>query len=211
MKYINNNTDDEIKAKINNIRIETTKLGNILTKEERNKIRKDLYKIGNKKKLTKAQKERTHAYLTELARTLDKIEKYKYHNHHHLDYFGIRDIENLFDNIDDIDYYKPTLTKSSFIGNYEYYEIRGNRHKNLSLNQYLCTIMPELTELINEKKNNNKNEQKIQLSMGANFIHTTDREKSRTFYVKSDNVIIRSSGNLNEFITKVYESFLNNY
>ena len=43
--------------------------------------------------------------------------------------------------------------------------------------------------------------------MGANFIHTTDREKSRTFYVKSDNVIIRSSGNLNEFVTKVYESF----
>ena len=75
MKYINNNTDDEVKAKINIIRIGTTKLGNILSKEERNKIRKDLYKIENKKKLTKAQKERTHAYLTELARTLDKIEK----------------------------------------------------------------------------------------------------------------------------------------
>ena len=135
------------------------------------------------------------------------MKKYKYHNHHDLDYFGIRDIENLFDNIDDIDYYKPTLTKSSFICNYEYYEIRGDRHKNLSLNQYLYKIMPELTELINEKKNNNKNEQKIQRSMGANFIHTTDREKSRTFYVKSDNVIIRSSGNLNEFVTKVYESF----
>ena len=98
------------------------------------------------------------------------------------------------------------------MGSYEYYEIRGDRHKNLSLNQYLYTIMPELTELINEKKNNNKKEQKLQLSMGINFMHNTDEEKkSRTFYVKSDNVIIRSSDNPNETITKLYESFLNNY
>ena len=212
MKYINNNTDDEIKAKTNNIRIEAIRLGNILTKEERNNIRENLDKIENKKRLSNAQKERKHAYLIELTHILDKLEKYKYHNYHDLYYFGIRNIESLFDNIDDIDYYKPTLTKSSFMGNYEYYEIRGDRHKNLSLKQYLYTIMPELTELINEKKNNNKNEQKIQLSMGVNFMHNTDREKkSRTFYVKSDNVIIRSGDNPNEIITKLYESFLNNY
>ena len=28
-----------------------------------------------------------------------------------MDYFGLRDIENLFDNTDDSDYYKPTLVK----------------------------------------------------------------------------------------------------
>ena len=56
MKYINNNTDDEIKAKINNIRIEATRLGNILTKEERNNIREKLHKIEKKEKTFKSTK-----------------------------------------------------------------------------------------------------------------------------------------------------------
>ena len=55
----------------------------------------------------------------------------------------MRNIENLFDNIDDPDYYKPILTKSSFNNNYEYYEIRGDRHKNLPINSYLYMIIPE--------------------------------------------------------------------
>ena len=57
--------------------------------------------------------------------------------------------------------------------------------------------MSELTELINENKNKNKNEQKIQLSMDVN--------KNRTFYVKSDNVAIKSSDTINENITKLFE------
>ena len=44
-KYINNNTDDKIKAKINNIRIILSRLGNMVTKNDRNKIRKELYEI----------------------------------------------------------------------------------------------------------------------------------------------------------------------
>ena len=57
----------------------------------------------------------------------------------------MRNIENLFDNIDDPDYYKPILTKSSFNNNYEYYEIRGDRHKNLPINSYLYMIIPEFS------------------------------------------------------------------
>ena len=126
-----------------------------------------------------------------------------------MDYFGLRDIENLFDNIDDSDYYKPTLVKGSFNNNYEEYEIRGDRNKNLSVKQYLYMITPKLVELIDKKKN--KNEQKIQLSMGLNFMHTTDRDKNRTFYVKSDNVEIRIGSNTIDVITILFESFLNNY
>ena len=48
MKYINNNTDDKIKAKINNIRIILSRLGNIVTKNNRNKIRKKT--LWNRKK-----------------------------------------------------------------------------------------------------------------------------------------------------------------
>ena len=40
IEYLNNNTDDEIKAKINNIRIELIKLGNIINKKDRDKIKK---------------------------------------------------------------------------------------------------------------------------------------------------------------------------
>ena len=163
-KYININTDDKIKAKTNNIRLILARLGNIVTKKDRHKIRKELYEIEKKKRLTKTQKEKIYNRLIEIANILDKIETYKYHNHDDLDYFRIRDIESLFTNIDDDDdddYYKPVLVKSSFKNNYEYYEIRGGRYKYLSLNQYLYKITPELYGLINEKKNNNKNEQKI--------------------------------------------------
>ena len=130
MKYINSNTDNEFHARINNVRLVASKLGNILTKEERNIIRKELCKLENKKRFTKTQKERVYAYLIGLARTLDNKEKYQYSDYHDQDYFGIKDIENMLNNIDDIDYYKPILTKESFISNYQYYEIRGDRYKN---------------------------------------------------------------------------------
>ena len=157
-KYITNNTNNEIKARINNIRIILARLGNAVTKNEKNKIRKDLYKIEKKQKLIKTQKERVYRYLIQLANALNKREEYKHSDNKDLDYFEIRDIENLF--IDaDYDYYKPVLVKSSFENNYKYYEIRGDKDKKLSIKEYLYTIIPQLTELINERKNN-RNEQK---------------------------------------------------
>ena len=42
-------------------------------------------------------------------------------------------IENLFGNVDvdDDNYYKPILAKSSFKDNYKYYESRGDKDKKL--------------------------------------------------------------------------------
>ena len=193
MKYINNDTDDKIKTKINNIRLTLPTLGNIVPKKYKNILRKDLYEIENKKNLTKAQRERIYNNLIKLANILDKKEEHKYSDYDDMDNFGLRDIENLFHNIDDSDYYKPALVKSSFNNNYEEYEMRGDRNKNLSVEQYFYMITQKLAELIDKKKN--KNEQKIQLSMGLNFKHTTGRDKNRTFYVKSDNVEIRIGSN----------------
>ena len=193
MKYINNDTDDKIKTKINNIRLTLPTLGNIVPKKYKNILRKDLYEIENKKNLTKAQRERIYNNLIKLANILDKKEEHKYSDYDDMDNFGLRDIENLFHNIDDSDYYKPALVKSSFNNNYEEYEMRGDRNKNLSVEQYFYMITPKLAELIDKKKN--KNEQKIQLSMGLDFKHTTGRDKNRTFYVKSDNVEIRIGSN----------------
>ena len=80
-----------------------------------------------------------------------------------LDYFGIRELENLFTNDDynSDNYYKPVLVGSSFENNYEKYEIRGDKDKELSIKQYLYIVMPGLADLINKKKND-KVECKIQ-------------------------------------------------
>ena len=91
-KYIIKDTDNEISATINTIRILISQLENVLTKEQRKTIREELHEI-EKKTLTKAQKERTLAYIIELVVTLSKQEKYQYSDHHDLDYFGVRDIE----------------------------------------------------------------------------------------------------------------------
>ena len=74
-------------------------------------------------------------------------------------------------------------------------------------------IMPYLSDLINERKNNRdgSNEWKIQLNMGVNFISSNDTGEIRTFYVNSDNEEIRSGNETVEIINKLFESFLNNY
>ena len=54
--YISNNTTDELKDKINNIRMLLARLGDIVTKSDRDKIRKKLYEIENKQNLQKHKK-----------------------------------------------------------------------------------------------------------------------------------------------------------
>ena len=114
------------------------------------------FQIGKKKEI--------HDHLVELVNTLNKKETYQYHDRDDLDYYGIRDIENLFDNDDDDnDYYKPILVESSFKNNYKYYESRGDKDKKLSVKQYLYKIMPYLRDIINDHKaiRNESNEWKI--------------------------------------------------
>ena len=74
-------------------------------------------------------------------------------------------------------------------------------------------IMPYLSDLINEQKNNRdgSNEWEIQLKMDVNFISSNDTGEIRTFYVNSDNEEIRSGNETVEIINKLFESFLNNY
>ena len=85
LNYINNVTDDRIKGKINYIRLALIKLGYILTKNDRKKIKEELYVIENRQNLTNAQKDRIYNHLIETATTLDKIEANKYHNYDDLD------------------------------------------------------------------------------------------------------------------------------
>ena len=186
----NNNTNDDdtydskIREKINDIRMILTRLGNIITIKDKKKIKKELYELEKKQNLSDKENKEIYDNLVKFVRTLDKKEKFKYHDRNDLDYFRIRDIENLFDNVNDNDYYKPILVKSSFKENYKYYESRGDKDKKLSIEQYLNMIKPYLSNLINDHKNN---EWKIQINMHVKFISSNDTEETRTISVWSDN------------------------
>ena len=55
-------------------------------------------------------------YLRKLVRILNDKEKYSPYDRDDFDYFEIRDIDNLLDEVSKNDYYKPILVKSSFNG-----------------------------------------------------------------------------------------------
>ena len=134
-----------------------SRLGDIVTKNDREKIKKELYEIENKTNISDGENERIDDNLLELVNKLNKKEKYRYRDRDDLDYHGVRDIENVFDNIDDDDDdddddYKPIWVKSFFDENYKYYEGRGDKDKKLSIEQYLDMIKPYLNDLLNEIK-----------------------------------------------------------
>ena len=137
-----------------------------------------------------------------LAELCNKVEETKkYPDHDDLDYEGIRDIENLFDEINE-DYYKPVKTKIAFNDNYIEYESRGDKDKNLSPKEYLDMIRPYLRGMINNHKtlskgslgkifdNNLHGEWKIQLTMQINFVSSLDPGEICTMDSKSKNIKI---------------------
>ena len=69
MKYFNNSTNDEIKSKINDIRLILSRLGNIVTKNDRKKIKKERYEIEKRQNLLKNEKEKIYDDLVKLANT----------------------------------------------------------------------------------------------------------------------------------------------
>ena len=102
MKYFNNvdnnnadnNANDEtydgkIRDKIGDIRVIYSRLGDIVTKDDRVKIKKELYEIENKKNISEKEKERVDDNLRELLNKLNKKDKYKYYDRDDLDYHGI--------------------------------------------------------------------------------------------------------------------------
>ena len=105
-KLFNNNINDdtydhEIRGKISDINMILSRLGNIVTKNDRRKIKKEFYEIENKKKLSEKEKEEIYDHLVKLVKTLNKKEKCQYQDRGDLDYYGITDIEHFLDNVDD--------------------------------------------------------------------------------------------------------------
>ena len=178
-ELFNNNLDDD---KISDIRGILNRLRDILPKRYRKEIKKKLYEIENNEDLSEAEKEENDEYLRKLVRILNDKEEHSLYDRDDFDYYGIRDIENLFDEASEEDYYKPILVKSSFKRNYKYYESRGDKEKRLSVKQYLNKITPHLYDLINDHKIARR-VWKIQISIGVNFISSKDTGETGTIYV----------------------------
>ena len=112
------------KSKDNNAEIEEIKkifneLRNNFSKKEIKKIKenfssRELEKKGSlseqkkrvKKRYTRELKE-AEEYFKKLKENLNRLENHQYNNNEDIDYKGMRQIENLFDKIDEEDYYKP--------------------------------------------------------------------------------------------------------
>ena len=119
---------------------------------EFNKIRKNLYNLKNKNKLSK----KSSKYLNELNKKIINLNK-------HEDFIGLENVKDLYSILD----YKPILIKTAFNNNYLEYGSDGNN--SLSFMKYLNLIKPYLEDLINEKKN--KGEWKLQLTAIISLFH----------------------------------------
>ena len=116
----------------------------------------------------------------------------------------MKNVKDLFDLSIDEDY-KPIITKGAFNDNYIQYESKGDKGKNLSIKKYLNMIRPYLSDIINDRKTQEKwrihsgnkiiehkaqNEWKIQLTIPINFISSKDSDETRTMHTKSNNIEI---------------------
>ena len=129
----------------------------------------------------------------------------KYHDYDNYEYKGIKDIKDSFNLSVNKDYYKPTLIKSGYNGNYVQYESKGD--KVLSLKEYLALIENYLRELINYYKN--KGEWKLKLIAEINFISLKPgSDETRIMHTRSDNEEFMNGDDTDEIIKGLFESFL---
>ena len=201
--FNNNNLYDN---KISDIRRILNRLRDVLPRKYRKIIKEKLYEIEHNENLSEENEE----YLRKLVRILNDKEKYSPYDRDDFDYYGIRDIENLFDEASEEDYYKPIFVKSSHKGNYKYYESNGDKEKILSVKQYLNKITPYLYDLINDHRIVRR-VWKIQLNMYVNFISSTDTGETHIYYVLSDNISIMQGKDTDDIIREIFRSFLHNY
>ena len=187
------------KKKVRDIRKNFNKLRDRFLKPKIKEIRRNLYEIENKKNLSKSKIKEIEQNLIELEESLFKLNKY--YDYDDIEYKGIRDVENLFNQSTDEDYYKPIKTKSAFNDNYIEYQSKGDRDKNLSPEEYFDMTRPYLSDIINDHKtlknlrvhSSNETqfgERKIQLTMSINFISSEDSDETRNMHTKSGNIEI---------------------
>ena len=122
-----------------------------LSRKEINKTREKLHKkevfynfLKEKKQegsLTNKQKKMLKnigRHLKNFKRYLEKLQKYQYNIAYDLDY--------LFNELDEGDYYEPREVKRAFDGSYMLYESRGDKDSKLAIYEYFDIIRPYLRD-----------------------------------------------------------------
>ena len=161
-----------------------------LSREDINRIRKELYKKEavynfSKEKDSLTNKERNvlkniSKYLKKLRNDFKKLHKYQDNITYGLDY--------LFNELNEEDYYKPTEVKSAFDGSYMLYESKGDKDNKLAVYEYFDIIKPYLKDMIDNYKA--RGEWKIQLSMRIIFVSFIDKNETQVMHTKSDDIEI---------------------
>ena len=164
-ELFNDNNNNEI----SDVRKILRRLREIFPKKDRKEIKDKLYKIKHQRNISEAEKEENDKYLRKIVRILNDKEEYSLYDGDDFDYYGIRDIEHLFNEDSEENYYKPIFVKSSHKGNYKHYESNGDIEKKLSVKQYLNKTTPYLYDLINDHRIARR-VWKIQINIHVNFI-----------------------------------------
>ena len=187
----------ESEKNFDDARIDFNKLRDRLTNTKIKEIRKDLYRIENKKNLFTEK-------IKKIEKNFSKLKKY--HDYDDTEFRETRDIKNLFDLSIDEDYYKPIKTKDAFNSNYIEYESKEDKSKNLSTKEYFNIITSYLRDIINDDKT--QGEWKIQLTVIINFISSKDSDEIRTMRRKNNNIEIMMGNETDEIIAELFESLL---
>ena len=124
--------DNRLDNEISDIRRIINRLRDILPKKVRKEIKDKLYKIEHQINISEEEQEENGKYLRKIVRFLNNKEEFSLNDHDDIDYYGIRDIENLF-HVSEENYYKPIFVKSSHKDNYKH-ESNGDIKKELSVN-----------------------------------------------------------------------------
>ena len=93
--------------------------------------------------------------------------------------------------------------------NYVEYDSRGDRHDNLSLEEYLNIIRPYLIDLLDDYKA--RGEWKFQLVMRNNFFSSLDSTQFHKMYTKGANMEIMRGIETNDIITRLFNSLFKKY
>ena len=112
-------------ARIKQIREEFNKLRDRFLKPKIKEIRRNLYEIENKNNFSESKIKEIEENLLALEESFSKLKKY--YDYDDIEYKGIREVQNLFNQSIDEDYYKPIRTTSVFDNknNYIEYESEG--------------------------------------------------------------------------------------
>ena len=171
-----------------------------LDEADRGIIKKRLKEIDKNTRTSRTEKKKLLEELSKILLDLQYKRKYISFAYDSNDYYGLKDLEYTFGDLDD--YYKPILATERFNGNYQMYICRGHKDRDIDIDMYLDQVTPYLIALINKKK---ISDQKIQLNIAINLRHIT-KNNIITFYVKSENIVCLPSDNSKDILEQLINS-----